>query len=133
MIALVENVKELQSPEDISEISNHIFSLYELGYTTAQIDLLSSCITGYAFSTSTKQHYCIITLYLGWAFVTIYQPKRYVHISLDNIQFAKNIADIVREEINFTFENLAQKNTTLQKQLDETGLREKIKKRYLNQ
>lgn len=129
-IAMTENIKRLQSPEDISEISNYIFSLNELGYTDAQIELLSHCVTGYSFSTATKQHYCVITSYLGWIFLTVYQPKRYIQIKFDNTSYDRSITAIVKEETNYIIQNLVNQNIVVQKQLDETGLREKIKKRY---
>lgn len=132
-IAFIENIQKLQLPEDISEIKNYIFSLCELGYTAPQIELLSHCVTGYSFSTTTKQHYCVITSYLGWIFLTVYQPKRYIQISLDTTPYDKSITDIVKEETNYIIQNIVQKSITVQKQLDETGLREKIKKRYSSQ
>jgi len=95
--------------------------------------LLSHCVTGYSFSTTTKQHYCVITSYLGWIFLTVYQPKRYIQISLDTTPYDKSITDIVKEETNYIIQNIVQKSITVQKQLDETGLREKIKKRYSSQ
>lgn len=131
-IAMAENIERFQSPEDISEINNYIFSLNELGYTDTQIELLSHCVTGYSFSTATKQHYCVITSYLGWIFLTVYQPKRYIQIKFDNTSYDKRITDIAKEETNYIIQNLVNKSVVVQKQLDETGLREKIEKRYLN-
>lgn len=130
-IAFTEKIQRFQSPEDVSEIKNYIFTPGELGYTNQQTNLLLYCTKGYTFATPTEQYCCIMSLYLGWIFVTVYQPKRYIQINFDNTHYDKSISDIVKKEIDFTIQDLENKKTTNVKQAIDSGLMEKIRKRYL--
>ena len=136
LIAKIEAYKRNNLPEDMSEVKNYIYTLKELGYTEAVENLFSHMILGYSFNVSTRTKYYIISMYNGLVIATVYHRKKSILITDDKEMFRKAsiFEDVIKEdlieEINYQIEQMKSKYPDVQKELDESGLREKIAKRY---
>ncbi len=138
LIAEAEKYEQSQKPEDLSEIHNYVFKLVKLGFSPEIVALFDSMIIGYSFYDSSHTKFYVISLYKGLIISTVYCRKRSMIIGnlsqlLKKVSGQKReIINDLQEEINRLLENMAQEYDTVQKTLDEKGLREKIAARYYN-
>lgn len=136
IIAEIEKYQRNSLPEDISEIKNYVYTLRELGFSDAVINLFKSMIFGYSFYTPTRTKYYIVSGYNGLIIATAYHRRKNILITDDYDLIKKSgtsetvIKSDIIEEINSLIEEMRKKYSDVQKKLDENGLREKIAKRY---
>lgn len=136
IIAEIEKYQRNSLPEDISEIKNYVYTLRELGFSDAVINLFKSMIFGYSFYTPTRTKYYIVSGYNGLIIATAYHRRKNILITDDYDLIKKSgtsetvIKSDIIEEINSLIEEMGKKYSEVQKKLDENGLREKIAKRY---
>lgn len=138
LIAEKEKYEQSQEPEDMSEIHNYVFKLVKLGFLPETVALFDSMIIGYSFYDSPHTKFYVISLYKGLIISTVYCRKRSMTTGnplwlLKKVSGEKRgIINDLQEEVKRLLENMAQEYDTVQKTLDEKGLREKIAARYNN-
>ena len=112
--------------------------LVKLGFSPETVALFDSMIIGYSFYDSSHTKFYVISLYKGLIISTVYCRKRSMTTGnplwlLKKVSGEKRgIINDLQEEVKRLLENMAQEYDTVQKTLDEKGLREKIAARYNN-
>ena len=137
-IAEAEKYFNHKKPEDMSEIQNYVFTLYELYNSDDISSFFDSMIIGYSFYERTHTKYYIISLYKGLIIVTLFSRKRNMLLSdkCNLIRCSSKSRNQIKKDIKDEVDNLlgimASRYEETQKKLDENGLREKIAERYKN-
>lgn len=136
IIAEIEKWKKSSSPENMSEIKNYLYKLSDLGFNNTAIMLFDSIIFGYSFYDSTRTKYYVITGYKGLIITTVYLRKRSILMTDDKnlLKRTSKLKQIIKKDISDEIHNLLEEikrnYPAVQKTLDESGLRDKIKNRY---
>ncbi len=138
MIHKYEKAISNSTPESLENIETHIFTLKELGYSNETIKLLDAFILGYSYNSSDQNKYIIFSLYKGLAIATIYWNKRAIFIPSNIKEFLKSIPNkksvklSLKQEIDYTLEQIKKAYGKNQEILNSNNTREKLENRYKN-
>ena len=126
------------TPESLENIETRIFTLKELGFSDEIIKLLDAFILGYSFNSGDQKKYVIFSMYKGLVIATIFWNKRAIFISSNIKEFFKSIPSknalksLLKEEINYTLEQIKKAYPKNQEILNSNNTRGKLEKRYEN-
>lgn len=138
MIATCEKAIYDSSTESLENIETYIFTLKELGYSDEVVNLFDVFILGYSYNSGDQKKYVIFSLYKGLVIATIFWNNRAIFIPsnmkefFNSIRCKNTLKTSLKEEIDYTLEQIKKAYLKNQEILNSNNTREKIEKRYEN-